>query len=192
MVTINVMTPLSRPFNIPAMYASMWHIDRDMRVRWIVVADSHDHPDVLGRLPAGGDHPYIEIITANHHNPSTGHAQRNFALDKLTVPGYVYWLDDDNILHPGFLGRFRALAMAGWKGMLFGQDRTEGYVAPDLRHIDTGQIVVHTELIGETRWGLHYTADGDFIREVYEKDPDAFIIVNDELTYHNRLRRGEV
>lgn len=187
MITLNIMTPLSRPINIGKMYTSMWHIWPDVRLRWIVVADDDKDPDVKGRIKT--ENPLIEIVVGHHKEPSTGHAQRNYALDHLTVPGYVYWLDDDNVLHPYFLSRFRELAFDLWLGMLFGQYRfKDGYVSPDLRHIDTGQIVVHTSLIGSTRWGLHYTADGDFIREVYANHPDNFIIVDEELAYHNRLR----
>jgi len=190
MTTINIMTPLTRPINIDRMYSSMWHLWPDFHLRWIVVADDDKDPDVESRLAV--TNPLIEIVAGHHKQPSTGHAQRNYALDHLTIPGYVYWLDDDNVIHPLFFGKLRRFERQGWKGMLFGQHRAkDGYVSPDLRHIDTGQIVVHTSLIGDTRWGLYYTADGDFIREVYAKDPDAFIFVDEVATYHNRLRRGD-
>lgn len=186
MITLNVMTPLSRPINIPRIYSSLWHSFSDLRLRWIVVADADEPVDVLGRIDCAN--PLIEVVSDNFKQRSTGHAQRNYALDKLTVSGWCCWIDDDNVMHPAFLWEFTKYADAGWKGLIVGQRRGEGYVSPNLKHIDTGQITVHTDLIGDTRWGLHYTADGDFIREVFEKEPSEFIIVDEELSYHNRVR----
>jgi len=188
-IILNVVTPCSRPENLIAVYNSMWagHIP-GFELRWIVIADADEVvPNKYFRVRYGS----IETVLGHLAQPSTGHAQMNLALDHYVKPGWVYRLDDDNLMHPDFIDVFLSYAKRGYYGMAFGQIRAkDGYVAPDLKHIDSGQFVLHTTLIGETRWGLHYTADGEFFREVYAKNlgDSRWIVTEKACTYHNRLR----
>jgi hypothetical protein len=169
------------------MYRSLWHAYSDVKLRWIVVADADEDPDVEDRLIQ--TNPLIDIVVGHHLEHAFGHPQRNYALDHLTSPGWCWWLDDDNIMHPHFLQAFRRFVVNGWKGVLIGEQRTDGYFAPVRGNIDIGQIIVHTDVIGDERWGLYYTADGDFIRALLPKYDFAY--VDEELAYHNWIS-GEI
>lgn len=186
MAVLNVMTPLYRPINIVRIYRSLWHAYQDIKLRWIIVADADQDPGVAGKLLQTND--LIDIVIGHHKEPTTGHAQRNYALDHLTSPGWCVWIDDDNIMHPLFLQAFRRFVLFGWKGVLVGQGREGGYISPDKNNIDTAQVVVHTSVVGDTRWGPHPSADGDFIRSLLPKTDFAY--VDEELTYYNWISRG--
>jgi hypothetical protein len=117
-----------------------------------------------------------------------GNAQRNFALD-LVEHGYVYFLDDDTLLHPELWDsvkdldndfiHFNQLSKNG-------HHRIGGTVK--LNHIDSGSILIHHSLIGDTRWVLHRrAADGVFIEEVYSRSKTP-IFINKNLSVYNKLR----
>jgi len=189
--TLNIVTPCSRPYNLPLLLDSMrvqQISTRSIYVRWIIVADM---PKPVSEACVLGDKPrpaFVEIIRDNFEYPSTGHAQMNLALDRHVRPGFVYRLDDDNLMHSSFWEEFARLSVF-FGGIIFAQDRAkDGYVEANIRHVDSGQFVVHTDIIGESRWGLHYTADGDFLREVYHKSPGSWYLSPVIATYHNRLK----
>jgi hypothetical protein len=182
MPVLNVMTPLTEPVNIIRMYRSLWHAYSDVRLRWLVVANEDSDPDVLGRLIQTND--LIDVVVAHHKEAGNGNPQRNYALENLTSEGYCTWLADDTILHPLFMQSLRRFIMFGWKGVLVGQGREDGYITPDKNHLDPGQIVVHTNVIGEAKWRK---GAPEFVSDL---QPFNFAFVDEELSYQSWTSRG--
>ena len=98
LLSLTIITPCSRPENLPALYRSL-----DFRIvrEWIIV-----HDTTRGRIVEHQflDDPRVrEVEYADASGISAaGNAQRNFALRLLHGDGYVYFLDDDNVVHPNF------------------------------------------------------------------------------------------
>lgn len=186
MAVLNVVTTLARPVNITRIHRSLWHTYQDIKMRWIVIANAKSDPDVYDRLLQTND--LIDIVPSHHFEPGLGFAQRNYALDELVSPGWCVWVNDNTIMHPLFMQSFRRFVMFGWKGVLVGQGRPDGYYTPDRNHLDIGQLVAHTDVIGDTRFGLHDDAAADFIRSLMPKT--NFTFVDEELSYQRWISRG--
>jgi hypothetical protein len=133
----------------------------------------------------------------------SGNLQRNRALDELkkeNFDGWVYILDDDNILHPDFFTEINKLITNNpeARGFIFAQEGvSDGKIwirknTSDnikVNYIDQAQFILHTDLIKDKRYQQRYEADGIFIDEIYQEHKDKIIISDEVLCYYNFLRR---
>jgi len=164
---LTIVTPCSRPQNLSAIAESIKPGRSLFDVIWMVVFDNRECK---------------ESINGGH--------QRNCALDAI-MDGWVYFLDDDTIIHPDL---FSELAKVAAPAVAFEQDLETWIrkVAPsEMRvcHIDMGQVVIRRELIGNTRFDIEqHIEDGLFIESIYENNPNAWSFINKPLCYYNKLR----
>ena len=129
-----------------------------------------------------------------------GNAQRNYGLDHLTGDTYVYFLDDDNIIHPEFhtilnqlepnriytFDQQRPPTEFPYKEILTGD-------AIEMFHIDTSMFLVDSSLCKEIRWVVdEYASDAIFIIECYSNHINQWIYVNQVLSYYNYLNHLEL
>jgi hypothetical protein len=186
MSVIHIVTPCSRPENLPALYSSIVANLYEADVKWWIVFDAEAVPAEIDNAPFMELHAILGGVA--------GHKQRNYALDRIQ-DGYVYQLDDDNIIHSNFPSIFNYCATEK-KSAIFGQNLGDGRVRVNDRtnirqtHIDQGQFLVRREHIADTRYvETDYCADGLFIEQIYHKQPDNFLIFNQVASYYNFLRR---
>ena len=95
----------------------------------------------------------------------------------------IYFLDDDNTIHPGFFSEIlpqvqnipdvkqKLITFDQWRHY---QIRPRSHVLPGnkiaLGCIDTAMCLVHRHVIGDSRWiSTKYEADFHFFNELYEK-----------------------
>ena len=185
---LTIITPCSRPENLPRMKPGIDAGRVLVDIDWRIVFDTS------ACMPA-----YIEgaiISGANVNGSHFGNGQRNAGID-ATREGWIYFLDDDNAIHPKF---FQGIAGAilthpdkrafAFQQSLF--ERGNRDVSPaDMRanHIDMAQVLIHRDLIGSIRFELDpYNADGRFIEAVYQSDPGAWGFIHQTLCYYNALR----
>ena len=186
---LTIITPCSRPGNLPRMKpgidAGRVLIDIDWRVVFDTTVCSC-YPVTDGAIISGIS------VDGSHF----GNGQRNAGID-ATREGWIYFLDDDNAIHPKF---FQGIAGAilthpdkrafAFQQSLF--ERGNRDVSPaDMRanHIDMAQVLIHRDLIGSIRFELDpYNADGRFIEAVYQSDPGAWGFIHQTLCYYNALR----
>ena len=164
---LTIVTPCSRPQNLSAIAESIKPGRSLFDVIWMVVFDNRECK---------------ESINGGH--------QRNCALDAI-MDGWVYFLDDDTIIHPDL---FSELAKVAAPAVAFEQDLETWIrkVAPsEMRvcHIDMGQVVIRRELIGNTRFIVdQHIEDGLFIESIYKSNPNAWSFIDKPLCYYNKLR----
>ena len=164
---LTIITPCSRPQNLPAMAESIKPGRSMFDVIWMVVFDNGECKESV-----------------------VGNYQRNCALDAIT-DGWVYFLDDDTIIHPDF---FSELAKANTSAVAFEQDLgtwVRKVVPSEMRvcHIDMGQVTIRREIIGDIRFALSvYEADGIFVESIYKNNPNAWSFIDKPLCYYNKLR----
>lgn len=198
---LTVVTPCSRPQNLPALVAGLREAERHFDLMWRVVVDG---------APGGPEWTYLfphsgALVTYRRSKPGevAGHAQANHALDAFS-DGLVWRLDDDNLPVPGFFERLRQLSDANPKCGLFlfaqlaagryDEARWPGDVAqpvPQVGVMDTAQFVFRREALGDLRFDANdYRADGVLAAELYAQVGHARTLFWPEpLTQYNVLAR---
>jgi hypothetical protein len=197
MTTLHIITPVSRPGNLEKLQQSIGPgYYPDMYLFWWQMLDTSEFPSA-GPLLSDWIKEFLVPSVFNGKTLSVaGNAQRNAALEQIK-DGWVYFLDDDTTMHPDLL-RTIAPILNGIPGccLVFNQDWPDGSsrctVSPSNMHqgtVDTGQVVLAREAIGDLRWDADkYHSDGPFIESVFRAQPEAFIWINRTLAIYNNLR----
>lgn len=168
---LHLLTAVTRPENLPAIEASL----------------------------AGADAHGIEVVWHQQADPDRqsvgGQTIKNAMLDAIT-DGWVYILDDDNLMHPAFWGalahalaNFPDAAMVvisqvhrnGWARLAH-----PGMLKPTL--VDAGQVVVNRAALGDARIPAHYCGDGEWIAGLAAQLAGRIVYVTTPATYYNWLR----
>lgn len=180
---MTIFTPCSRPYNLPIIEKSIIDNLGTKHLRWIVVYDAEEIPE-------------CNISFAEQYcikGGVSGNLQRNFALSKIS-DGWVYCLDDDNLIHPEFNLKFHiALMFSGYKGVIFPQELPDGSIRPvgpehtRVCHIDQAQFVLERSII-DREYEQVYEADGRFIEDIYKRYKDQFHFGAKPRCYYNKLR----
>jgi hypothetical protein len=148
------------------------------------------------RIPAGKGgtdlalpaHPQIVEMECDKVG-AYGHPQRNVGI-KQVEDGFIYFLDDDNVIHPGFWELIGPLDPT--KFYTFDQQRTASSVLRGnvirVGHIDTAMFLVHKQQIRAIKWVENkYEADGLFISAIARTNPGAHVYVPQIACYYNFL-----
>lgn len=198
MVTLSIITPCSRPENLPAIYLSILQM-KVKDVEWLVVFTGKKdmrikqyEKDVPIRLFS------IKIKTGI----GKGGQQRNEAL-KHVRGKYIYYLDDDNLVHPKLLEKINLYGDKE-KVLVFNRfsENRKRYLrqfnVDKMRkvpgYIDTGQLIVpskykHVEWPDERE----NIEEFDYIRRlISEAGEEKIQFVDRIFTYRNYLRRFEL
>ena len=139
-----------------------------------------------------------------HAEGVSGNAQRNRGLVQVET-GLIYFLDDDNVMHPHFWDILPNMTSRGI--ITFDQLRSprcdrfvsrksychsdnHGEVLPGGNlvpgEIDTAMFVVDRQLIGETRFDpMNYSADGAFIIEIGDRFPNNHTYIPEVAAFYN-------
>ena len=169
-------------------------LDR-VTVYWL---NTDDFLKVMNHNPS----PCINLEWSSLHG-DIGHSLLNKVLDFIPDDAWVYFLDDDNEMHPDFPSEIWHMHKENpeSEGFIFsqyigGRDFTglEVRVAkPEnvkVQKIDMAQFVLKMSLIGERKFlPMTYTADGIFIEEIYREYPEKFIFSDRVLCNYNSLQR---
>lgn len=204
-----IVTPLSRPENLKQIAESFrLGVGSNILFRWYCVLD--------GKLTAQEKNEVLHmenkfrsfhILFSDHSNSFVGHSHRNWFLDniyldkKLKNPkeiDWVYFLDDDTLLHPDFLSNIISHLDNTKSAIIFNQENKDGSIRlrADINnvkvcHIDMGQYVVNlSKLPTDLRFKEDdYCADGIFIEELFNRvGPEQFLVINKTLSTYNKLR----
>lgn len=177
---LTIITPCYRINNLQKVKES---INFDFVDEWIIVYDATKVTENPNLFPA---HPKIKEYIHTGEGIS-GNPQRNYALTKVSNPNTsLYYLDDDNVLHPDIYNLLRVLDNT--KIYTFRQgDRLKGNNI-NVGSIDTAMCIIPFKTCKEVRWiPEKYDADGYYIKECYELNRDNYIFVDNDLCYYNKL-----
>lgn len=176
---INIITPCVRPKNLKKIAKSI-NIPKS-NYKWIVVCDRNFYP-YLGYIPFN-----CRIYYYKDPNSISGNVQRNFALKKVNK-GYVYFNDDDTIIHPELWENVKSRKedFIYFKQQFNNSPRFSEEVK--LGNIDSHTFLVSTSIISDLKWELRlYEADFLFAMECYNRAKTK-IFINKELSVYNALR----
>lgn len=199
-MNINIITRCSRPHNLlqvkDSIFKTISHID--IKTKWHIVFDTKTLKDIDAELLEQLDQKNIQLHFKN--GDGWGLSQLNDLIHSLN--GWIYHLDDDNILHPDFYTELFQIISKNkkTKGIIFAQ-RVNGRDFTGLKtreakqenvkvqHIDLAQWIIHSDLHQEYSYGSGYTADGEFIEKIFHENKKAFTIHNKVLCYYNYLEK---
>ena len=193
---LSIITPCCRQARLEEIYNS---IQFDLIHRWYIVYDTTRNRSYTKRYK---DNPKIIELECSDRGIS-GNAQRNHAM-KLVEDGFLYFVDDDNIVHPELWEIIPTLdskhyytwdQLRNKKGddtdwALFTNEKgkiLKGHTLK-LQHIDTSQIIIPKKILGSLEWKVDdYKADGILIESLYKLNPSAHKYIPKVLCYYNFL-----
>jgi len=183
---ITIITPCYRPSNLPDVFKS---IDFNKIAEWIIVYDTTNNRKYERQF---NKEPKIREVDCCDPGIS-GNAQRNYGIS-LVSEGFIYFLDDDNIMHPNFWNIINKLDINHFytfdqRFFVADEFRTETNFIfkggqPVLRKIDTSMFIVPRTMCIPWDIGLYY-ADGIFIQEVARMNPGKHIYIPEIAGYYN-------
>jgi len=175
-----IVTPCSRPENLQKLYDS---INFDKITLWLIIYDTRN----LEFVKRFDNSKIVELECKDEG--VAGHQIRNMALN-IIMNGLVYFLDDDNIIHPffwnlvdhfnsGYIYTFNLLYKSG--DIKFGNNPTYG-------NIDTSQFVFDKSLVSDLRYNANnYSSDGYFINSLVDNNKEKTMYFNYIAAYYNWL-----
>ena len=107
--------------------------------------------------------------------------------DSFTKEDWVYYLDDDNVLHPKFLEEWNNLNALDCSIVTWGQiGRLRPTDQPQVGNIDTACYMFKPHDLPNLRFEMAYEADGIFASEAARLG--TLICVEQYLCYYNALK----
>lgn len=199
---VSIITPCSRPLNLPTLYWSILNMNTD-DVEWIIIYDG----DVVDRrILQYQDRVSIKLFNKipdnNDLRGTRCNKLRNIGIEN-SIGDYLYFLDDDNIVHPKLYDRIcRYKDDENTKILVFNQyspkfnERISRLDESCVKEgvLDTAQFVVPR--IYKTRWTtnqINYYEEIDYFKNLMnEAGMDNIIWINRLYTFRNYLRLGEI
>jgi hypothetical protein len=201
---IFILTPCTRPENLETIYASIEKtIGKNYFWKWMICFDTSvvkfqtvnywkEHFSFDSRVDVFHEFEGLSVV---------GNAQRNHLLRKLIGKAspldYVYFLDDDNVVHYKLPRIIKVMdSMRKCRMAVFGQEFIDGTqrLRPNadnivVDQIDTACVVFQYVTIEGKFWELaFYNADGRFIQRVYNEYKEQTYINSNSYCYYNALR----
>ena len=184
-VKLNIVTPCSRPENLQLLKSS---IKFDLIDKWYIVYDTSKNRTYKKQFL--NDPKIFELECSDVG--IAGHAQRNFAIEKINS-GLIYQLDDDNIIHPTFWTLVNKMDIHHF--YTFDQQNPDygnnGILKGDsleIRKIDMGQFVVPKRMVENIKFNSeNYAADGEYIVEVNKSNCSSHVYLPVLASYYNFL-----
>lgn len=195
----SVITRCTRLGNIERVKESVFNnMTPDTKVHWHVVFDTKMLKDIdaelLNRLDCDN--------TTIHFRKGDGWGLSQLNTIIKQCEGWIYHCDDDNIIHDDFYTRIEHVYKDWSHAKVFivsqhvgGKDfsRVDVRVASEdnvvVGKIDLAQWIIHSDLHKEYEYGSGYTADGQFIVDLFNKSKDSFVFIPDVLSHYNYLEK---
>jgi len=191
-VSLVVITPCCRPELLPYVHDS---IRFSIVTRWIIVFDA-DHVPRENLSAALLHDPRITLVALQANGSRYGNAQRQLGLQiaRRMCPSddpLIYFLDDDNIVHPAFYDLFQRFMWRHEVFYTFNQRRAwvTCYGRCCVRvMMDTAMICLPLSFCPDWNPGCAYEEDYYFIRSVMRQYGDRHVYVNQVGAYYNALQ----
>lgn len=182
---VSIITPCSRSDNLNLLIKS---IDFTKIKMWYIIYDISNNRKYMKQYL---DHPQIVELESIRKCPG-GNPGRNIGLENV-YSGYVYFLDDDNIIYPSLYKLFPHLNGTNiytFNQLYYTSTNIKVRLGNRIRigSIDTAQFIVPRELIGNLRWVEGgRCSDGKFIVALRNKNKESIIFINSALAIYNYI-----
>jgi O-antigen biosynthesis protein len=196
---INIITRCTRLGNIETVKESVFkNLNKNIEVEWHIVFDTRSLKDIDAELLNRLDDSQTKLHFMR--GDGWGLSQLNDLISKLE--GWIYHLDDDNILHENFYTEIKKSYSENKKAKAFIFSQKVGgkdFSRLDIRKakpenvkvskIDLAQWLIHSDLHVNYKYGSGYVADGEFIEKLYANEANHFVFINRILCHYNYLEK---
>lgn len=193
MEKLTIITPCSRPQNLHVIYPEVKKGLDYFDLEWIIAYDILH----LKEEPQRFTDEWITQLDVIDQTSVSGNGMRNQAIEHTEYKGYLWFLDDDNTVHPEF---FQSMSEAvktfpevdAW---ILTQDLGRGRIREAKQsivkatHIDQAQYFIRRDFLQDARFIQDYCADGILIEALYRRGGNFKYIPNKVLVYYNRLNQ---
>jgi glycosyltransferase involved in cell wall biosynthesis len=199
---LHIITRCTRPKNLLKVRDSVLsNTESNLNITWHVVFDTAPLKDIDAELLSdiSGDSTKIHFIKAGDGGllyPQCTELIRGIE----DQDAWIYFLDDDNILHENFYNRVSEFVTENAKIHVFsqyvgGKDftrlevREATFQNTGFQKTDIAQIIFKRSVMEKYSFGSNYAADGYFISAVLKDHMDWFSWHNEILSYYNHLEK---
>jgi len=201
MIKLNIVTRCTRLKYIKEVRDSIFKTNK-FEIKWWLIFDTRNLKEIDVDFLESLQSINCESLFYKGEEGDFGHQLINKSFDKIQ-DGFVYMLDDDNIIHQDFYENLHKSINENptKKGFIFSQ-KVDGrdFSKLDIRigspentkvsHIDMAQFVLEKSLIGSYRIGpMNYIADGMFIEKIYNENKEEFIFIDKVMCHYNYLSK---
>jgi hypothetical protein len=187
-----IITPCGRPQLLRSVYKS---IQLGVVARWIIVFDADRVPHE--ELAKEFNGPQITLAAVRVPGSKYGNAQRKLGVEIARAlyedDALLYFLDDDNLVHPMF---YRLFQQFMWRRDVFYtfDQRRSRLICSGKRCVrvmmDTAMICVPLSLCPDWRPSAEYAEDYHFVRSVMRAHRQKHVYLNSVAAYYNALQPG--
>lgn len=193
---LNIITRCTRMHNLLTIRDSIFKNSK-FEITWHILFDTAVLKNIDGDILTSLSQKEIKTYFVNGSSGDFGYQMINKLIDG--VDGFIYILDDDNILHENFYEIYDIIVKNPQKNAFVFNQKIGGkdFTGLDIREakpentrkqgIDVAQFLLNKEVIGDKRFPHGYFADGLFIEDLFKEKPDEFLFIDRELCYYNFL-----
>lgn len=197
---ISIITRCTRPHNLDKIKESIFgNIPNGCNINWHILFDTSVLKDINAELLSRLNNDIIKL----HFKKGDEWGNWNRLNDLIQgLDGWIYNLDDDNLLHENFYVKIQEAISNNPKCLAIVFSQKVGgidFSGVDVREadpkntvvqkIDLAQWLIHSELHLNNLYGSGYRADGEFIQRLYKENQESFIFIKDILCYYNALEK---
>lgn len=193
---LSIITPCSRPYNLPAVYSSILEMGTS-DVEWIIIFDNIDIDERI--LMYEKNVPIKLLKSIRQEGDNYASSQRNIGIENATGD-YLYYLDDDNLVHRYLYAKMNNYGdgdniitfnqfSVHWERKLKNFDIKK--LLPG--ELDTAQFLVPRKYKSRWRNDRQLAEEYDYIMDlVKEVGYEKFIYLDRLYSYRNYMRRFNV
>jgi glycosyltransferase involved in cell wall biosynthesis len=200
-MNLNILTRCTRLNYLSDVKKSIFTTNK-FEIKWWLIFDTRNLKEIDIDFLESLQHVNCQVLYYKGDEGDFGHQLINKTIDQIK-DGFVYMLDDDNIIHEDFYENLHKSINENpdKKGFIFSQ-QVDGrdFTKLDIRigspqntkvsHIDMAQFVLDRDLIGSHRIDpMNYIADGMFIEKIYNENKDKFFFIDKVLCHYNYLSK---
>jgi glycosyltransferase involved in cell wall biosynthesis len=193
---LNIITRCTKPYFLPQVKKSINFNTPKINIKWHIIFDTSVLKDIDASLLKKLNNKYTTFYFIEGKPGDLLYPQSMEVINQINE-GFIYYLDDDNLLHPYFL---KSISTNITEDKIYVVDQFVNFkdftnkeyriASPEnmkLRGVDVAQLIFPRSIFDSFKWKGDYCADGLLVEEIMFKDPNYFRYINETLSYYNYL-----
>jgi len=199
---INIITRCTRTSNLLTIKEGVLNTPKGVTVNWHIVFDTGALKDIDAEVLSNlTDTSNVKLHFVKGQRGGLLYPEVSDII-RTIKSGWIYLLDDDNIIHEDFYKTIKAsiknlpIALVHIVSQLVaGKDFTGQEIRVASREntafqkIDIAQMVINRSIFDTHSFSANYAADGFFIEEVLKTHGDSFVWIDKVLCHYNYLEK---
>ena len=141
MVRFSIITPCSRPQNLPVVYLSILEMENSTgyAVEWLIIYDALKRDKRILNYEKKGV-PIRQFCRKSPKQGTHGAMLRNIGLEHCSGD-YIYYLDDDNLVHPKLFDKLGYYTQHDQKKVLVVNQSSQNLLERRISRFDAGNLI---------------------------------------------------